>query len=572
MHHFHIQIGGATQQPHGVSLAASIDGSITVAVLGTSADTNQAAALAQGYLDGGRRALGQVAGGVGYILTDRRAEQITVVSAPMCLRQIYWRATGGVLNIASRPEPLTGDASGAHTLRPQALFDYVYFHYLPGPESVYEGVQRLDSGSLLKWDGKRATVERYWHPTFATGAPSSEAEASARLHELIEEAVRTSVAGCERFGAFLSGGLDSSTVAGYAAKVHPGVTTISMGFDTAGYDEMEYARVASRHFNTHALEYYVTPDDVAGTLPDIAAAFAEPFGNSSAAAAFHCARIAREQGIELLLAGDGGDEIFGGNERYAKQMVFERYCQIPAALRSMLLEPIVGVAAHVTRAFPIGKAHSYIEQANVPLPDRLQTYNFLHRHSPAEVFSSAVIEQVDSERPLSLLRSEYAIAAGGHRIDRMLFLDWKFTLHDNDLIKVNTMCDLAGVAVAYPMLDQRLVDFSMNLPADWKVRDGELRWFYRRAMKNFLPTAILEKSKHGFGLPFGAWTRTHEGLKRLAKDSLSSLATRGYFRSEFLDQAVRMHAEGHASYYGELVWILMVLELWLQRHMPNARL
>jgi asparagine synthase (glutamine-hydrolysing) len=122
------------------------------------------------------------------------------------------------------------------------------------------------------------------------------------------------------------------------------------------------------------------------------------------------------------------------------------------------------------------------------------------------------------------------------------------------------------------MLDAAVVDFSMRLPGDWKVRDGELRWFFKRAMTGFLPREIIHKTKHGFGLPFGVWTRTHQGLGRLAADCLESLARRGYFRSEFIREALRMHREGHAGYYGELVWILMVLELWLQRHMPKAAL
>jgi asparagine synthase (glutamine-hydrolysing) len=344
-----------------------------------------------------------------------------------------------------------------------------------------------------------------------------------------------------------------------------------MGFDAEGYDEMEYARIASRHFGTTPLEYYVTPDDVLSTLPAIAAAFPEPFGNSSAAATYHCARIARERGLQRLLAGDGGDELFGGNERYAKQLMFERYGRLPRAFRNALLEPGVTFAARFTNAFPIGKAASYIEQAKVPLPDRLQSYNFLHRHAPSDVFSTWLLDHAQVSEPLKLLREEYRVPTTSSAVNRMLFLDWKFTLHDSDLVKVNTMCQLAGVEVAYPMLDQSVIDFSLHIPGNWKVHNLELRWFYKRAMQTFLPRAIIAKTKHGFGLPFGLWTKAHDGLRRLSEDALSSLAERGYFRREFLQEALRLHREGHASYYGELVWILMVLEFWLQRHQPSAR-
>jgi asparagine synthase (glutamine-hydrolysing) len=400
----------------------------------------------------------------------------------------------------------------------------------------------------------------------------SEANASQELRRVLRSAVERRIHGRSNVGAFLSGGLDSSTVAGLAAELRPGIPTISMGFHADGYDEMEYARIASRHFGTRPLEYYVTPEDVVSTLPMVAAAFPEPFGNSSAAAAYHCARIARDHGIDILLAGDGGDELFGGNERYAKQLIFERYGHVPPVLRLGLLEPLLGAAGRLTHTFPIGKALSYIRQANVPLPDRLQTYNFLHQHDPAEIFTLELLAQVDSSAPMRLLREEYEIPTTCSVINRMLFLDWKFTLHDNDLVKVNTMCQLAGVEVAYPMLDQTVVDFSLRIPGDWKVRHGVLRWFYRRAMQDFLPKEILTKAKHGFGLPFGVWTRAHQGLRRLSEDALSSLAERGYFRREFLREALRLHREGHAPYYGELVWILMVLELWLQAHQPSAKL
>jgi asparagine synthase (glutamine-hydrolysing) len=385
----------------------------------------------------------------------------------------------------------------------------------------------------------------------------------------VADSVDRSLQQGDRCGTFLSGGLDSSTVTGYAARQQPGIPSISMGFDAEGYDEMHFARIASRRFGTRALEYYVTPDDLLATLPEIAAAFSEPFGNSSAAAAFHCARIAREQGLDTLLAGDGGDELFGGNERYATQMVFERYGRVPELLRAML-EPAIGGLARITERYPIGKARSYIRQAKSPLPDRMQEYNFLNQIQPEEVFSDDLLRSVNRETPLQLLRDEFHAPLNADAISKMLFMDWRFTLHDNDLVKVNTMCDLAGIRVEYPMLDSELVEFSLRIRSDWKVRKGTLRWLYKEAMQGFLPDEIIHKSKHGFGLPFGTWTRTHKGLQDLAAAALDSLAARRFFRPEFINTAQRLHREGHASYYGELVWILMVLELWLQRHMPRA--
>jgi asparagine synthase (glutamine-hydrolysing) len=557
---------GIIAEATGVCFGRASDQSVTVAILGEPGHERQAAELADAYLQGGGLPTVCAACQVGAVVMDHTTGVATIVAPPIGLRQIYWSAEAGTCSVASDPRGLSNPLGRSLAVRPEALFNYIYFHMLPGPGTFFSGVEKLDGGHTLRWNGRDPVVSRYWRPRFDDAPAISEADARDELFRLLHSAVERSLQGRASAGAFLSGGLDSSTVAGLASEQRPGIPTISMGFDASGYDEMEFARIASRHFKTTPLEYYVTPDDVLSTLPEIAAAFPEPFGNSSAAAAYHCARIAREQGIDLLLAGDGGDELFGGNERYAKQLVFERYSRVPRRVRSALLEPLVNAAGRVTRAFPIGKAVSYIEQANVPLPDRLQTYNFLHRHDPSEVFAPELLEQMDASRPLHLLRDEYGVPGTRDAVNHMLFLDWKFTLHDNDLVKVNAMCQLAGVEVAYPMLDQTVVDFSLRLPANWKVRNGQLRWFYKRAMRDFLPRQIVTKTKHGFGLPFGVWTRTHEGLRRLSEDALGSLAERGYFRPEFLREALRLHRNGHASYYGELVWILMVLELWLQAH------
>jgi asparagine synthase (glutamine-hydrolysing) len=176
------------------------------------------------------------------------------------------------------------------------------------------------------------------------------------------------------------------------------------------------------------------------------------------------------------------------------------------------------------------------------------------------------------DEPRDLMRREYSEACTGEAVNSMLFLDWQFTLHDNDLAKVGTMCRHAGLDVAYPMLDEDLVDFSCRLAVDMKVRGTHLRWLYRRAMRGFLPDLIIDKKKHGFGLPFGVWTRSHNGLAALAADALASLKARRIVRPEFLDRVIRLHRDEHAAYYGELVWVLMVLEMWFQARMPRASL
>ncbi len=367
-------------------------------------------------------------------------------------------------------------------------------------------------------------------------------------------------------GAFLSGGLDSSTVSGLQCR-HRGepTPTFSIGFGEAGYDEIPYARIAARHFSTDPHEYYVSPEDVTAALPKIAAAYDEPFGNSSAIPTYFCARLARECGVDLLLAGDGGDEIFAGNERYAKQKVFELYHAIPAPLARMLVNPWTRLPG-ARRIPPLRKLASYVDQARIPLPERMQTYNFLMRVAPTEVFTPDFLGQVNPDAPLDQMRRVWEEVGEGDTLDRMLYLDWKYTLADNDLRKVTHMAELAGAGVRYPMLDDEVVELSLRVPSRLKLRGTRLRYFYKSAMRDFLPREILHKPKHGFGLPFGEWLKTSVPLQQLVYGQLEALKGRGIVQDDFLDRLIETHRHGHASYYGTMLWVFAMLEGWLSSH------
>ena len=528
--------------------------------------------IAQRWLEAWQRAPGawpdlDGIAAAGVIVDLDRGEILASVDR-MGVHALYWSRDGTLLRIASRASDVLPVKPGRPEIDPAALYAYVYFHHVPSPLCIYRRVAKLPRAHFLRVKAGAVTVQRYRLETFAERMDGAADAIAGSLVETLDAAVGRSMEGESAIGAFLSGGLDSSTVAGLMARrLGPDrARSFSIGFDADGYDEMHYARIAARHFGLEAHEHYLTPDEVLEVTPPLLRATDEPFGNSSVAAAYRCATLARAAGVSCLLAGDGGDELFAGNSRYAKQLLFERYQRVPPVLRRGVLEPVVGPLGRSSPASAFGKMARYIEQARVPLPDRLQSYNYLHRHAPSEVFAPAFLESLDSAEPLRLWREEYAAPERGDAINRMLFLDWAFTLHDNDLVKVNSACRAAGIRVAYPMLDHALVDLACSLPGHLKMQNGELRSFYKNATRGLLPPEIIRKTKHGFGMPFGVWTRTHPGLRRMSETALDSLAARGMFRSDFLKETLRLHREGHAAYYGELVWVLMALELWLDAH------
>jgi asparagine synthase (glutamine-hydrolysing) len=366
-------------------------------------------------------------------------------------------------------------------------------------------------------------------------------------------------------GTFLSGGLDSSTVTGILAQQQK-AKSFTIGFDDPDYDESGYARIAAKHFSTLHHEYRVTPQDVCDIITRIAQHYSEPFGNSSVVPAYYCAKLAKDNGIGTLLAGDGGDELFGGNTRYARQKIFNVYNYIPGLLRKNLVEPIISNFPYGSKIALINKIQSYIAQANVPLPDRLETYNFLFRTPANDMFTGDFLQSVDQEYPFSALQHAFESANTSSILNKMLFLDWKFTLYDNDLQKVNEMCKLAEIKVRYPFLDDDIVSFSLSLAPRLKVKGHKLRYFFKLAMSDFLPKEILYKQKHGFGLPFGIWMSNKKMLKDMAYDSLSSLKQRNIVKKAYIDNLVKLHQSDHAAYYGEFIWVLMMLDLWFREH------
>lgn len=481
------------------------------------------------------------------------------------IRTLCYRVQDGQLRFAERANELADSTS---EIDPQAVYDYLYFHAIPSPRTVFQGVFRLPPAHYALFENGHLTVAPYWVPEFTEDTNTSFGALRDEFRELLRQGVRRQLDD-GKTACFLSGGTDSSTVAGVMAEVtgQP-PASYSIGFEAEGYDEMEYARIAARRFGTDHHEYYVTPDDLVQGIPQVAAGLDQPFGNSSLLPAYYCALKAKADGATRMLAGDGGDELFGGNTRYAKQRVFDWYGTVPGALRRGLLEPVFGLP-FVAKAPLLRKGSSYIEQARVPMPDRTQMYNLLLRLGPANVLTPGFLAQVDLDGPAQQQRDVWGAAKADGLLNRTLAHEWRYTLAESDLPKVRSATGLAGVDVGFPLLDDDLLAFSMRLRSDYKLKGLKLRWFFKEALRGFLPDEIITKKKHGFGLPFGVWANRHPALRKLATDSLASLSARGIVRPEFIDELVKTHLPAHPGYYGEMVWILMMLEQWLQRNEPR---
>jgi len=334
--------------------------------------------------------------------------------------------------------------------------------------------------------------------------------------------------------------------------------------------EIEFARTAANLFHTRHHEKWLTPTDAWDALQKLIRYNDEPCANSSAIGSYYCAVLAREHGVSTLLAGDGGDELFGGNERYATDKIFALYHTLPVWLRRRMIEPLTGL-------FPLNESvwslpRKYVQRANIPNPRRILSYGFFLSVPPEECFEDGFLAQAGKEDWLAIPERHFKTAKASSELNRILYLDLKMTLADNDLRKVSGTAELAGLNVRYPLLDDRLAEFSGRIPAKLKLKGFKKRYIFKEAMKGILPDKILFKKKHGFGVPLAQWLLGDPRMSELLQDVMHDSLTRqrGYFQPAFFDRLMVLHRK-QPNFYGEIVWYLLALELWHRHHFDQTR-
>jgi asparagine synthase (glutamine-hydrolysing) len=556
-----------------VALAVDLDAVNLAELRALTGCEDELAVVKRLYEQEGSEFVRRLRGGFALALWDRRRNELLLAVDHFGMRRLYHTGGGNTFAFASRSAALLSAPGLSTEVEPNALYHYLNFGFIPSPQSIFRGVHRLPPGCLLLVRDGRIRTSRYWDLSYKERSLPVE-DAARNTVRLTENAVALALEGtpAKSVGAFLSGGTDSSTVVGVMRKLTgERVNAFSIGFNEARYNELDYAELAARHFDATHYVHTVTPDEALAALPSLVEAYDEPFGNDSAIGTFLCARLAQECGVTRLLAGDGGDEIFGGNERYATDRIFARYQHIPAPIRLGLVEPLL-------RGLPdggssiLGKAQRYVSRANIQNPRRFFFYEFFFAQEGRALVAPELLRSVEADAPWTLIEERFDQAQAESELNRLLYLDMKFTIGDNDLLKVVRTAELAGVGVRFPFLDLSLVEFTGSWPADFKVRGRDKRYLFKRAFRPLLPAATLAKRKHGFGVPTSLWLKTHVGFAELAHGALRSSDTRlrGYLRAGAIDELFALHERDATPFYGDVLWNLLMLELWHRRHIGTA--
>ena len=500
-----------------------------------------------------------------FLLWDGPAQRAVVYTDVFRTHPVYHLRVGNTVVIASDLRL----AIAAGVIQPKvnlsSVYHYLNFSYVPAPHSAIHGVSKLPACSLLDTRPSGETIRRYWDATYPADNRASEEDRVNQLHDTIVQTVQRyrPQGGTGAWGTFLSGGTDSSSISGILARQVAGdkVASYSIGFAEEGYDELGYSQIASSYFGLDPHERRVGEEESVAAISELVQAYDEPFGNSSGIPTFYCADLAARDGRGILVAGDGGDEIYGGNERYRKDQIFEMFHTAPAIVRA-LGHGVAGLLK-VSDARLANRVKNFVHRGSLPNPDRFYSDDSFASDCYEELLSPSFRQAVGINESLQVQRDIYAQAQADCTIHRLMYLDLKMTIADNDVTKVVRAAKRAGIAPVFPYLDRDLVDFTGHLPGTDKVNGTSKRYLFKKAAVRLLPEDIIKKKKQGFGLPVSVWLRRKGPMHDLVGDVLLSdrTAARGYFNRDHIQHLWRRHERGAWDHASEL-YMLLMLELW----------
>ncbi len=526
----------------------------------TASDTE---VIVHAYESWGLDAFARLRGMFGIALWDGQARRLVLARDRVGIKPVYYAVRGDDLYYGSELKSLLCAPDVPRALDPEALDHFLSFLYTPVDRSILQGICKLPPAHLLTWSDGHIEVKRYWTPPAVEVAPRSDADAAASLEQVLADAVRSHLISDVPLGAFLSGGVDSSLVVALMARESgTRVKTFSIGFDEPAFDELAHARRVAEHCGTDHHEFIVRPDAVS-ILDQLIAHFDEPFADASAIPTWYVSELARRH-VTVVLSGDGGDELFGG---------YDRYLPHPRVAQFDRFVPRVGrpVAGRLGQALPLGvPGRNFLRHVARDAAGRyVDSIRYFGRDEKAALLAPEVRAALDGPDPETRLVQHLDALEHLPWPSRMMRLDFETYLPEDVLVKVDRMSMAHSIESRVPLLDNEVVDFAMALPPEFKIRHGRRKHLLKEVASRLLPTGLVDRRKQGFGVPLGIWFRG--GLRTLFADTLlsSSCRTRGYFQPAFVRQLVDEHLSGRRDHTLRL-WQLVVLERWHQQYLDSS--
>ena len=527
-------------------------------------------------------ALKKFVGMFAFALWDRENRTLALARDRLGEKPLYYGWAGGSFLFGSELKALRAHPGCPREINRDALTLLLRHSGIPAPHSIYRGIYKLPPGTWLSLTERDATTRAlpspvvYWSARWVAEAgqcnlfQGSDAEAAAELERLLGQAVGGQMVADVPLGAFLSGGIDSTTVVALMqAQSRRPVRTFTIGFQEAGYNEADYAKSVARHLGTDHTELYVTPAQAQTVIPCLATLCDEPFADSSQIPTYLISQMAREH-VTVSLSGDAGDELFGGYNRYIWAM---KILQCPRPLRKLLAHGLTALSPSEWNRLYRALAPVLPKSMRLALPgDKAHKLaSILGAESQAAIYRGLVstwLAPADvvlgSEEPATLLDDPSRWASVSEFEHRMMYLDAMSYLPDDILVKVDRAAMGVSLETRVPFLDHRVVEFAWQLPLSMKIRDGQGKWILRQVLYKYVPKKLVERPKTGFGVPIDAWLRSP--LREWAEDLLdeSRLKREGYFNPAPIRQKWSEHLSGQRNWQSHL-WCILMFQTWLDR-------
>jgi asparagine synthase (glutamine-hydrolysing) len=440
---------------------------------------------------------------------------------------------------------------------------FLALEYVPAPHTIYDGIFKLLPGHTLVVENGQLKITQYWEVPYEP-ISQSEAECAEILSGLMNDAVRIRLISDVPLGAFLSGGIDSSTIVGYMSQnMNSPVQTFSIGFEDDTYNELPYAEAVAKHFKTtHHVE--VLKPDYASLAEQLVCQHDEPFADTSVFPTFLVSKVASQK-VKVVLSGDGGDELFAGYDTYRAEKLNRYYGQLPDTLRQSVFPKLAEwLPPQPAKKGMINKIKRMVEGGALdPSLQHTRWMIFMNQTEKGSLYRSDLRATLNDDLTASHLNGYFEKA---HRFDRLAqqqYVDIKTYLADDILTKVDRMSMAVSIEARVPFLDYRIVEFAMNLAPQMKLNGSRTKSILRNAVKDLVPALVLEKPKEGFSIPMKYWLTT--SLKPMMLDLLSkeSLQKHGYFDHQVVSKWIDEHLEGRSNHSHRL-WALMVFQMWHQ--------
>ena len=525
----------------------------------TAADTETIVHL---YEDYGAGCVTKLRGMFAFALWDERRRRLLLARDRLGIKPLYYAEAGGRLVFASELKALLQLDEIERRLNWNAIGRLFTFLCTPQAESIIEGVRKLEPGHILiASPGRALRLERYWDSQFEPEYGRPEAYFVERLRALIEESVRLHLVSDVPLGAFLSGGIDSSSVVATMARLSSTpVKTFSIGFREPAYDESGHARLVAERFGTEHHELILEPN-VLDIIEDLAWYLDEPFGDPSAIPTYMVSKLA-SQHVTVVLSGDGGDELFAGYDKYVVEARERRYRFVPAPIRALL--------GTVGAAMPEGmRGRNFLRHIALLGVDRyLDASTFFRRDGQERLFQPDAWKRLAESDPWRA-EAEHLGEVNGNWLSALQRLDLNSYLPLDILTKVDRMSMANSIEARVPLLDHKLVEFAETIPPELNLRRGTTKYIFKRAMRGILPDAIIERRKHGFAVPLARWFRGQLGS--FVRDLLLSERSRqrGIFNAAYIEQLLRQHDNGRNLDFH--LWTLISFELWCRTFLDTPR-